>query len=286
MKWQDNTVESIIKAFKNDLANRYEEEEIKNFLHLLFFHYKNWNQADLILSKKERLSESEILNFHFAAKRLLEKEPIQYIIGFAFFDDLYLKVNNNTLIPRQETEELVVLVDSFIKSKKIEKARIIDIGTGSGAIALALKKRIPNSEVVAIDFSEKALEIAKENAKKNDLKIDFRLIDVLNDDVSDLGKFDIVVSNPPYIKFDEKTLMQENVLNYEPHSALFVENDNPFVFYNKIVEKFNASTTLAFFFEINEFLGKEIKQNFENQFDSVGLIKDLQEKDRFLVLKK
>jgi len=286
MKWKDNTVESIIKAFKNDLANRYEEEEIKNFLHLLFFHYKNWNQADIVLSKKERLSESEILSFHFAANRLLKNEPIQYIIGFAFFDDLYLKVNNSTLIPRQETEELVVLVDSFIKSKKIEKARIIDIGTGSGAIALALKKRISNAEIVAIDFSEKALEIAKENAKTLQLLIDFKLVDVLNHDVSNLGSFDIVVSNPPYVKFDEKTLMQENVLDYEPHSALFVENNNPFIFYNKIVEKFNSNNTTAFFFEINEFLGKEIKQNFEKQFSSAEIVKDLQEKDRFLVLKK
>ena len=286
MKWKDNKVGSIIDTFNIDLKDLYEEEEIKNFLFMLFEDLKAWTKADVILSKNERLSESEILYFHFAAKRLQKFEPIQYIIGKAYFDDMMLHVNQKTLIPRQETEELVVLMEQYIKANNLENSKIIDIGTGSGAIALALKKRIPSLKVDALDFDEETLNVATKNAKEQKLEVNFFLKNILEDDINDLDNYDIVVSNPPYVKENEKNLMKANVLEYEPHSALFVANNDPFVFYNKIVSKFSKKGTSVFFFEINEFLGEEMVELFKNNFSKVELIQDLQNKNRFLHLKK
>jgi len=221
------------------------------------------------------LSSEEIIT------RLNLNEPIDYILGYTYFYNLRLKVNGSTLIPRPETEELVEFIIN--EHQGTSPIKILDIGTGSGCIALALEAHIQNSSVHAIDFSEPALTIARENAHTLNSKIEFHKIDILEEaSWSFLGKYDIIVSNPPYIPRDEKGAMTCTVLNYEPHEALFVEQD-PLLFYRKILNF--ASTHL----EINGIVYFETSQAIQlDSFDGFDLekIKDLSGNWRFLRCRK
>ena len=240
-----------------------------------------------------RLSESELLTLHFAVKELLKNRPIQYIIGETEFCGMRFFVNENVLIPRPETQEMVEMIASIARRDNAcvirTECKIIDIGTGSGCIAISLAKLIPNSDVTAVDVSEKALEVAKKNAEANGVNVHFVLDDILNPHVKTHGRasqqFDIIVSNPPYVCESEKTEMRANVLDHEPSSALFVPDSDPLIFYRKILEF--AQKALKpdgqIWFEINEKFGKETAELCrEKGFKNVEIIKDFRGKERIV----
>lgn len=216
--------------------------------------------------------------------RLLQNEPIQYVINKAFFYDVDLIVNKNVLIPRPETEELCEIV---IKNHKNDSTlNVLDIGTGSGCIPIVLKKHLPFADISAIDISEKALEVAKENAKRHNVLIRFIKNNILElNNLDELGEFNILISNPPYVTKSEIKQMRKNVLNFEPHLALFVEDNNPFLFYNKIIELALKHKTIdKIYFELNEFHAHEIGDDLKKlSFKSISLLKDLFGKNRFLI---
>ena len=252
MKIRDNTIRSAANYFSKELNNLYPEPELQQLLHLTFLHYFGCSKIDFITNDEKLLSESELLKIIYAVKGLKKNKPLAYILGEWEFYGISLKVNEHTLIPRPETEELVQLIINENKHQK--SIKILDIGTGSGCIALALKKHLPNANVSAWDISEEVLKIASENAIKNSLTISFNQVDILSYKVTNFSeKYDVIVSNPPYVTKNEKSLMQENVVNYEPHLALFVENNNPLLFYNSISYfSFKHLTTNGkLYFEIN-----------------------------------
>ena len=284
MKIRDNTIRSAANYFSKELNNLYPESELQQLLHLTFLHYFGCSKIDFITNEKKLLSESDLLKIIYAVKGLKKKKPLAYILGAWEFYGISLKVNEHTLIPRPETEELVQLIINENKHQK--SIKILDIGTGSGCIALALKKHLPNANVSAWDISEEALKIASENAVKNSLAISFNQVDILRYKVTNFSeKYDVIVSNPPYVTIDEKSLMQENVLNYEPHLALFVENNNPLLFYNAIADFAlkHLTTNGKLYFEINEKQGKEVKELiFSKGFCNTEIVEDINGKERMI----
>jgi release factor glutamine methyltransferase len=226
-----------------------------------------------------------LLRWETVLSELKKEKPIQYILGETEFYGLRFRVNENTLIPRPETEELVELIISDNQiTKNTNSLTILDIGTGSGCIAISLAKNLSNAKVSAIDVSEKALEMAKKNAEINEVNVNFILADVLK--ISTLQeKYDVIVSNPPYVRNLEKHEIKPNVLEFEPHLALFVEDDDALIFYRKIAELAlkNVSENGKLYFEINQYLGKETVELLENLgFKNVKLIKDIYENDRMI----
>lgn len=219
-------------------------------------------------------------------KRLLNQEPIQHILGVTEFYDLQIQVSKDVLIPRPETEELVEWIILNNKSKELS---ILDIGTGSGAIAIALKKHLTQAKVEAWDISAKALEIANLNAKNNNVEVIFKQVDVLSE-IQLEEKYDIIVSNPPYVLESEKSQMEKNVLTFEPHLALFVPNDNPLLFYDRIA--FIGQKLLKpkgqLYFEINRAFGEQTKTMLEEKYNynNVELKKDISSNDRMILAYK
>lgn len=219
-------------------------------------------------------------------ERLLNQEPIQHILGVTEFYDLQIQVSKDVLIPRPETEELVEWIILNNKSKELS---ILDIGTGSGAIAIALKKHLTQAKVEAWDISARALEIANLNAKKNNVGVIFKQVDVLSE-IKLEEKYDIIVSNPPYVLESEKSQMEKNVLTFEPHLALFVPNDNPLLFYDRIAsigqELLKPKGQL--YFEINKAFGQQTKTMLEEKYNynNVELKKDISSNDRMILAYK
>ena len=285
MKVPSNLVKDIRKYYCKQLCSIYDEEEANAMILILFEHYFKIDRVRMALEPELRLSESEMLTFHFAVKDLLKNKPLQYIIGETEFCDLKFKVNENVLIPRPETSELVHLITKNQKPKAKSQQSILDIGTGSGCIAISLAKQLPQSQVYALDISEKALCIAKENANINNIDITFIHDDILSLRNKIETKFDIIVSNPPYVRDLEKAEMRDNVLNWEPHNALFVSDNDPLIFYRNILlfAKNNLKENGEVWFEINEYLGKEMTDLcLEMGFSNVNIYKDFREKERFL----
>ena len=269
---------------EEELKTLYPASEIRQFSRLIFSFLMGFSSTDLLLKGDELLSDSQRSFLDETIERLKSHEPIQYILGQTEFLDLTLKVNPSTLIPRPETEELVVWITESIEP---EYKMVLDIGTGSGCIALGIKSKNPELSVEAWDVSEEALETANENAKLNDLVVRVGKKDILTfqPDSDCADKYDIVVSNPPYVLDSEKELMESNVLEYEPHLALFVENDDPLIFYRKItkVAKIILKKSGFLFFEINEAYGDEVKELLsENGFSDIQLRNDLSGKDRMV----
>jgi len=279
------TVAEIKLFFKENLKKSYSQNEI--FQLFSFFSTKIFK-----ISKNKLLTEPEFVIsdekkkvFFDVIEKLNKNIPVQYILGETEFYDLSFKLDKNVLIPRPETEELV---DFILQNENLNNKKIIDIGTGSGCIAISLAKK-SNSEIFATDFSQKALNIAKINAKRNETKVTFIKSDILENQFVKNNeielKFDIIISNPPYVRNSEKELMEENVLNYEPASALFVEDNNPLIYYKAIKSfaLFSLNKNGIIYLEINEFLGTETANLFRNKyFSSVEILKDLSNKDRFL----
>ena len=285
MKVPSNLVKDIRKYYCEQLCSIYDKEEANAMILILFDHYFKIDRVRMALEPNLRLSESEMLTFHFAVKDLLKNKPLQYIIGETEFCDLKFKVNENVLIPRPETSELVHLITNRQQTTDNSQLTILDIGTGSGCIAISLAKLLPQSQVYALDISEKALCVAKDNAYINNVDITFIHDDILSLRNKIETKFDIIVSNPPYVRDLEKAEMRDNVLNWEPHNALFVSDDDPLIFYRNILEfaKTHLKENGEVWFEINEYLGKEMKDLCcEMGFSNVNIYKDFREKERFL----
>lgn len=281
MKIPTNQLSSVITYFKQELNNFYAQNEVQSMLFIVLHHFFGLTKNDIILYPTKLFSESELLLVIKTVKALKTQKPLAYILGEWEFYGLNLTINEYVLIPRPETEELVQL----IINEETSTTSILDIGTGSGCIALALKKNLPNTRVLAWDISKKALEIAKENALKNNLIIDFKCVDMLNVDVDLSEKLDIIVSNPPYIEKKEQIKMDKNVLDFEPHLALFVEDNNPLLFYDKISDFAlkNLTENGKIYFEINEVFGKKVETLLlEKGFCNVKLIKDINNKDRMI----
>ena len=288
MKVPSNLVKDIRNHYCEQLCSIYDKDEANAMILILLEHHFNINRVKMALEPQLRLSESEMLTFHFAVKDLLKNKPIQYIIGETEFCDLKFKVNENVLIPRPETSELVMKIVNSQRSTVNGQQSILDIGTGSGCIAISLAKMISGSEVYALDISEKALEVAKENAVNNNVEVTFIHDDILSLKNKIDTKFDIIVSNPPYVRELEKAEMRDNVLNWEPHNALFVSDNNPLIFYRIILEfaKSHLKENGEIWFEINEFLGKEMTELCnEMGFSQVEVFNDFRGKERVLLVR-
>jgi release factor glutamine methyltransferase len=241
---------------------------------------KRINYFNMQNSEVEQILANQIIQ---VATELSTGKPLQYIFGETFFYGLRLLVNSKVLVPRPETEELVHLIIQTLRKSPRDSRKLLDIGTGSGCIPITLKKHLSSLEVSAIDISQDALEVAKANAELNEINIKFIRADILSYTTKVL--YDVIVSNPPYIKEDEKKFMHQNVLIYEPHLALFVSNEDPLIFYKAIAafSMTNLAENGFLFFEINEYLGKDVYQLLnENGFRNIQVLIDMQGKDRMV----
>lgn len=266
--------------FKDELSKNYDVQETKSFFYLIMNHLKGYSKTDLLLKENETLNKEEDQFLVDVVMRLLNNEPIQYIIGKTEFYGLPFIVNSNVLIPRPETEELVRWVIEYVGE---QKKTIIDICAGSGCIGIALKSNLLQCDVELVELSNGAIEVAKENAARNKVEVRILEKDILQEELD--AKVDVIVSNPPYVKLSEKELMNKNVLDHEPHLALFVEDNDSLLFYRRIGELgqkyLNEGGVL--FFEINEALGCETKQLLEQlNYSNVFVKKDLNGKDRMV----
>ena len=269
----------------SEITSVYEENEAKSIVYLLLEHYLNLSKTDILLDN----FVNQPFDFQDIIIRLKAQEPVQYIIGETEFYGRKFKVTPDTLIPRPETEELVQLVVSSwplaVGSVAQSPISVLDLGTGSGCIAISLACELPNAQVYAYDISEKVLKIAKENANRNNVNVIFEQLDILNFPPSSFPPFSIIVSNPPYVMNAEKSEMEQNVLDYEPHLALFVEDSNPLIFYKAIAEfaSKNLITKGLCIVEINQAFGLETAELFWNQgFRYVEVVKDMFGKDRMV----
>lgn len=283
MRIPSNRLKAILKFAKNELSDLYHENEIQSFFYLLCEQYLKMDRTNIILNPDYALSESELLKFYFAIKDLKKEKPIQYILGKTDFCGFSFQVNEHTLIPRPETEELVRWIYDEQKSGK--SMRILDIGTGSGCIAISLAKLLPDTKITAIDISSDALKIAEANNTQLDASVSFELIDILNPPKNFKSKFDLIVSNPPYVLESEKELMKKNVLDNEPTQALFVKDNDPLLFYRKILDFAEEQLLLngKIYFEINEKKAIEIATLLERyQYSDIEIRKDIFERPRMM----
>lgn len=269
--------------FKTELLPVYDEKEIDSFFYITLEAFHQMKRVDLALKPDFELDGMQLLQWETVLHQLKEEKPIQYIFEETEFFGLPFYVNENVLIPRPETEELVEwIINSLPEIPEDRKIKILDIGTGSGCIAVSLAKNLPETEVFAIDVSEKALEVARRNARQNEAAVTFWHQDILNTDILS-ETFDIIVSNPPYVRNLEKQEIAKNVLDFEPHLALFVEDHDPLLFYRKITQLAtkNLNRNGLLFFEINQYLGKEMEDLLqEYAFENIELRKDIYENDR------
>ena len=289
----------LLKQYKTHffdlLKNIQDEQEIESFFFILTEYLHNLKRIDVALNPDFEISDAAIEKWNAILAQLQQEKPIQYITREAWFYGLRFEVNENTLIPRPETEELVEWIIESQKSKvKSQKFEILDIGTGTGCIPISLKANLPHVNVSAIDVSEKALEVARRNAVSNKVEINFIQTNILEvEDLSQLQtpnfqlptSFDIIVSNPPYVRNLEKEEIKKNVLDYEPHLALFVEDTDALLFYRKIAQLAlkNLAPNGLLFFEINQYLGKETVELLKNLgLKNIELKKDIYGNDRMV----
>ena len=281
---QTNSIQAVKAYFKERLQQQFTESELKAMLKVAICKRLHLSSADYLLCDSNLLSESDLLYFRSIVKRLQTNEPFQYIIGKTEFYGLELKCDKRALIPRPETEELVEWVMEIAQPD----TALIDFCTGSACIALAIKNQLPTATVYGTDVSKEALDLSKENASALKLGVEFILHDALSDQVPSTlteQSIDIIVSNPPYIPELDKQEMQANVLDFEPHLALFVENENALIFYKAIA--LQAAKLLKknglLFFEIHERLAQETAATIDALgFKDVEIRKDLQGKDRMI----
>ena len=276
------TIKKTISIIKTELKKFYPINEINSFIYLIFEKYLNYSKTKLHLLQDNEISGDLFQQISTVIKELISYKPIQYILGETFFYDLVFKVTPDVLIPRQETEELV---DWVIKENPNDNIKILDIGTGSGCIAVSLAKNLSKSVVFASDVSAKALSITKFNSKLNNVDLDLMQFDILDSTSHPNDMFDIIVSNPPYVTEKEKNLMHQNVLDFEPELALFVPDHNPLLFYRAIIDygKRHLNPGGKIYFEINESYGKETTLLLEeSHFHDISLKKDINEKNRMI----
>jgi release factor glutamine methyltransferase len=281
------TVAAFKLFFTEALSEIYPKTEIDSFFFILMEEKLHLQRIDTVLKPNFLIFDEILADLKNILKRLQKEEPIQYILGNTEFYGLPFFVDKNTLIPRPETEELVAwIIEEATNSQNnsVLKLSILDIGTGTGCIPVSLAKNLPKAKISAIDISSGALKIAKQNALLNKVEVDFIELDVLKTKKLP-QKFDIIVSNPPYVRELEKLEIKNNVLENEPHLALFVTNKNPLIFYNKIADlaKQQLSKNGLLFFEINQYLGTEtIALLQEKGFRNIELRKDIFGNDRMI----
>jgi len=285
MRIKSNKLSDMISYYHSELDSVFDKGEISALLELATEHYVGYSRTDLITKAETNINQSAVIKLYDCCKNLKKNIPVQYILGEAWFFGLRYKVDKNVLIPRPETEELVKLL---LDENKLTQS-YLDVGTGSGCIAIALKKNMPPAKVSACDISADALKIAGINAVKNDVDILFFEGDVLSTENFNKkfdSTFDIIVSNPPYIKLSEKSKMQQQVLDYEPHLALFTGDEDATIFYKKIVDLCENSLNKngSLYFELNPLTAEDVK-TYANEscfFKEVVLINDMSGKQRFL----
>lgn len=262
--------------FNEELSDLYPKTEIDTFFLRTIEHILNLQLTDVFTKQDLLIDDANMTVLKSIIVRLQKEDPIQYILGETEFYGYRFKVNSDVLIPRPETEELVSWVKDTIENKRTELS-ILDIGTGSGCIAISIQKEVPTVTVTAFDISDKALVTAKQNAELNEANVNFIHHDILsNTPINE--KFDVIISNPPYVRELEKVEIKNNVLNNEPHLALFVDDNNPLLFYKRItdVALTNLNENGVLFFEINQYLGEETKQMLlDKGFKNVVLKNDL-----------
>ncbi|TXN35440.1 peptide chain release factor N(5)-glutamine methyltransferase [Flagellimonas hymeniacidonis] len=278
-------LKEIKTIFHQELDAIYPKEEVDAFFYRLIEHYLQLERFVLVMHPNHTITKEEEQPLFEALSGLKLEKPLQYITGMAYFMDLELKVNAHVLIPRPETEELVAWIISDYQVEQNRELNILDIGTGSGCIAIALAKNLPNAKVYALDVSTKALEVVHQNATLNNVDVTLVQKDILNPKLDLELKFDIIVSNPPYVRELEKEKIKENVKAYEPSLALFVPDEDALLFYRAIVAfaKEHFSEKGCLYLEINQYLGKETKALLEaHNFSEIELRKDLFGNDRML----
>ena len=282
-----SSVNDLHKSIVRKLMVLYPLEEARAMADRLVEHYLHYSPSQRVINGATLVNEAEISLIEDSIIKLLCNIPLQYVLGIGYFMDMEFIVNSSVLIPRPETEELVSLIlKQYSESKAVSKLNILDIGTGSGCIAISLKKFLPLSSVSAIDISNEALKVAVENASANKVEINFTRKDILDQaQWETIPQFDLIVSNPPYVTHEEKKQMQLNVLDHEPHTALFVPDDDPLLFYREIIAlaKLKLCEEGSLWFEINEMFGVELKELAESQgFKEVNIFFDIRGKSRFL----
>lgn len=286
MIWKNNRLIDLKKIYHDELKLQFGDNEALQMLNILILHFFGVNRVQLAMDCDFRLTESEMLSLHNAVKELKTNKPVQYVTGEAEFYGMPFFVNSSVLIPRPETEELV---DLIIKREKKSGLNVLDIGTGSGCIAISLANTLFEAEVFAMDISVDAINLAIKNSEINGTEIIFLHEDILNPSKNKNVLFDVIVSNPPYVTVSEKKLMQANVLDYEPHLALFVEDEDPLIFYEAIVKfaKTNLKSDGRIYLEINEKLANETSLLLnKNGFFDIEIIQDINCKNRMVSASK
>ena len=280
------TIHEASQQLRFQLFGLYDDREAGNITDLVMEHITGWKRIDRVVNKKAILSIPQQARLEAFTRKLLQHTPLQYVLHEAWFYRMKLYVDEHVLIPRPETEELADWIIKDNIKKSTTTLRILDIGTGSGCIPLAIKKNLISAEVHACDISVDALAVATKNAQSEKLALHFHQLDILLPAERDaLPVFDIIVSNPPYIPQSDKTGMATNVLAHEPHLALFVDNNNPLIFYEAIAgfAQGHLAPGGAIYLEIHEALGAAVQQLFsEKKFASIELKKDMQGKDRMV----
>lgn len=270
--------------FQEKLSPIYGQEEASSFFYWLVEDFLQIKKSNVVFHFSEEIKEVEQAKFENALERLLQHEPIQYITGATEFMGLKFQLTSDVLIPRTETEELVEWILNDFQGKSGESLKILDIGTGSGCIAISLAKYLPKVRVFALDISEKSLEVARQNAEANNVEIQFIQGNIL-ENIKWNETFDILVSNPPYVTPSEKKWMSDNVLKYEPHTALFAPDETPLLFYEAIARMGKNSLRPGgkLYFEINEAYGQELINLLTHfSYKDILLKKDFLAKDRFI----
>ncbi|HEV7780458.1 MAG TPA: peptide chain release factor N(5)-glutamine methyltransferase [Chitinophagaceae bacterium] len=278
------TVQETTYYILNKLRTIHDDSEASQITDWIMEHITGSKKTERMLYKNEPLSSGEETRVKEIIERLLQQEPVQYVLNESWFCGLRFYVDNNVLIPRPETEELVEWVITNCKFP-VDELKVLDIGTGSGCIAIALKRRIRRAELWACDTSVNALEIAKKNAENLGTPVNFLQLDFLNkEEREQLPSFDIIISNPPYIPVKDKEMMKPNILEHEPATALFVPDDDPLVFYKAIAEfgQIHLREKGSIFTEIHEDLGKETSGVFQQAGYTTEIKKDMQQKDRMI----
>lgn len=283
-----NRVRDIERYIRTELDELYPEGELRMFTQMLFEAYMGWSTAQLLLHRDDTINQSDLLKFHWAVEDLKQYRPIQHIIGYTDFCDCRIAVSPDVLIPRPETEEIVLRATELLNDSgaNVQEGNFLDLCTGSGCIAIALAKQFPKAKVYAVDISTKALDLAQKNAERNHVAVEFVQSDILQETIAlPCPTFDLIISNPPYIQEKERCNMERNVLEYEPSLALFVPDKDPLKFYCAIglyaLQHLTYKGLLIL--EINEHLGSATCQLLQNIGFVTQLLQDFRGKDRSII---
>lgn len=283
IRFRSNRVRDLLALMHEELDGMYGSGEVSAFGEMLFEAFLGWDRVRLLTSREQTIDQSDLLRFHWALEDLKQYRPIQHIIGYTDFCGCRIKVTPDVLIPRPETEELVNwVINNF--TFHLSPFTFLDLCTGSGCIAIALKKAFPEADVTAMDISPKALEIARQNAQNNGVEVRFLQADVLNGVDGVNGQYGLIVSNPPYVMEKERAQMQRNVLDYDPSLALFVPDDDPLRFYKAIanIAKEHLAEDGMLVVEINESLADKTCELFHKQGFSPEVHDDFRGKSRWI----